>query len=747
MTNSPPSGSDPQNNFDRLHPEIQRWIWEQNWSELRDVQTRAISAVLDDASDVLIAASTASGKTEAAFLPILTQIVDRSRQGFSVLYISPLKALINDQFRRLEPLCERLEMGVVRWHGDAPQAAKKKALRNPAGIALITPESIEALFIRKPADAKRLFADLDFVVIDELHAFLHGLRGLHLATLLRRIDELAGRRTRRIGLSATIGDLAAAAKWLNPDTSEAVAQINSSVGGPELRLQIRAYIDLPEVDDPDGLEGEIPKPIALDQIADHLFENLRGANNLVFAGSRRRVESLADRLRRRYENSGAPNEFFPHHGSLAKNLREEAEERLKKGDLPTSAITTTTLELGIDIGSIKSVAQVGAPRSIASLRQRLGRSGRRKGTPAILRIYVRERELAADCDPIDRLRPELVRAVAAVRLLVQKFTEPALPEPAIATVVVHQTLSIITERGGARADQLYRTICGSGPLDAFTKQDYVELLRAIAGPEVKFIEQSTDGLLMLGENGERTVAARDFYAVFQGDEEWRLVANGQTLGTIPIANAFGVGSLVAFAGRRWRVTAVDDKAKVLGVAPHRAAKIPRFENLISEALHDRFLAEMRAVYESDDVPAYLNTPAAGLLVEARAAYRDLHLAKERMIESGQDTHVLLWRGTAMTSVLAIALHAAGYECSIHDLGVTIAKATREDVKAALDALATATPASLAKLEDFVENLRTAKFDDFVPETVLRQLWTRANAAQIAEIPAAAREIMAATAPS
>ncbi|MFC6050235.1 DEAD/DEAH box helicase, partial [Methylobacterium hispanicum] len=187
--------------------EVRSWIREQGWTGLRDLQARAIDAVLDGGDDVLVAAATAAGKTEAAFLPILTRIAGRAEPGLAVLYVSPLKALINDQFQRLDQLCERMEIPLVRWHGDAPQSAKARMLAKPAGIALITPESVEALLIRRPADASRLLAALDFVVVDEVHALLSGPRGLHLASLLRRVEALgAPGRTRRVGLSATIGD-------------------------------------------------------------------------------------------------------------------------------------------------------------------------------------------------------------------------------------------------------------------------------------------------------------------------------------------------------------------------------------------------------------------------------------------------------------------------------------------------------------------------------------------------------------
>ena len=639
----PPSGSDGPTPFDRLHPLVRRWIRDQGWAELRDVQDRSIPALLDADADVLIAAATAGGKTEAAFLPILTRVAETAREGLAVLYVSPLKALINDQFRRLDELCERLELPVTRWHGDAPQSAKQRLLRKPEGLALITPESIEALLIRRPAEAQRLFAKLEVVVIDELHAFLQGPRGLHLASLLNRVERLADTRPQRVGLSATLGDLSAAARWLNPKAPDSVRRIESLADRPELRLQIRGYED-PDVDAPDALEGETERPQALDQIADHLFSTLRGHNNLVFGGSRRTVEALADRLRRRSESANVPNEFFPHHGSLAKELREELELRLKAGDLPTTGVATSTLELGVDIGSVASVAQIGAPRSISALKQRLGRSGRRTGAPATLRIYVREKELPPDADPLDRLRSASIRAVAAVRLLLDRFVEAPREDAAAATVVLHQILSLITQLGGLRPDALYGRLCATYPLSVITPQDFADLLRGMANPATGLIEQAPDGAVMLGAMGERLTQGRDFYAIFETDQEWRLVASGRTLGTIPLSNVVAPGSLIAFAGRRWKVMTVDDRSKVLDVTPHPSARLPKFDRLSVEPLDDRLTEEMRRVYLSDDLPPFLDGPARAFVTEGRAAFRALGLESTHLIASGVDTHVLTWRG-------------------------------------------------------------------------------------------------------
>lgn len=733
----PPSGSEPVSSFDRLHPEVRRWIREQGWTELREIQDLAIQAILRHESDVVIAAATAAGKTEAAFLPLLSQVAGRRERGLSILYVSPLKALINDQFRRLDQLCERLEIPVARWHGDAPQSGRRRLSQSAGGIALITPESIEALFLRRSSDAGGLLGSLDAIVIDELHAFLHGPRGLHLASLLRRIDRVSKRRTRRIGLSATLGDFAMAARWLNPMAPHAVEIVEAVGTRPTLKLQIRGYLEPPQAEVTDELEVD-GQSSALDRIADHAFETLRGDNNLFFGGSRRSVEALADRLRRRSEDAKVPNEFFPHHGSLSKELREELEARLKEGALPTTAVATTTLELGIDIGSAKSVAQLGAPRSLSSLRQRLGRSGRRAGAPAILRLYVREKHLSDASDPLDRLRSDTIRAVAAVRLLLARFVEAPAFDPAVLTVTIHQMLSVIVERGGANALQLFDLLCASGPLSVLDKSDFIVLLRWLARPEIALIEQATDGTLMLGEAGERLTRGHDFYAVFQSEQEWRLTHGSRTLGTLPISNLLGIGSLLAFAGQRWRVTDVDDRAKVLSVVPHRAARLPKFDRLSVEAIDDRLAAEMRAVYLDADRPGYLDAAAADLLQEGRQAFADLGLAADPVLPSGDDLHLVLFCGTAMNSVIAVALTAVGFECDAHDLGVTVANSAPAALPGILSALDQ--PPSAEALSLHVKTLQTAKFDEYAPPELLQRVWARQNAHRCSQLPAIANRV-------
>ncbi len=760
MTTWPRSGSEAVDAYDRLDPQIRHWIREQGWTGLRDIQSEAVVEIMGGDGDVVIAASTAAGKTEAAFLPILTLVNGRTSPGLSVLYVGPLKALINDQFKRLDELCERLEVPVVRWHGDAPQSAKSRTLKQPSGIALITPESIEAMLIRRPADAARLMSTLDFIVIDELHYFMAGARGLHLASLLKRIDVMAARPARRVGLSATIGDLNAAREWLRPSMRERVTVVEGRGHSGELQLQIRGYVDHGDPPDQDPDEDEVPDDVlgedvedpgdkhairpepprpVMDRIADHLFATIRGQNNLVFAPARNLVEILADGLRTRSEEGGLPNEFFPHHGSLSKNLREPLEIRLKDEHLPTTAVCTSTLELGIDIGSIASVAQIGAPRSIAALRQRLGRTGRRQGTPSVLRIYVSEAAIEDTTSILDRLRPGIVRAVAAIRLLTKRFVEPPATSVELATGLLHQTLSIIAEKGGARADAIHKTLSGPGPFASVTSADFIELLRHVTSKAVRLVEQAPDGTLMLGERGEALVQAKEFYALFESGPEWKLVVGAKPLGTIPLTNVVAVGNLVVFAGRRWQIEGVDERRKMLQVVPHKGGRVPVFERRQGEASHDRLIAEMREVYRGDDIPAFLDATAKDLLAEGRQAYQLLNLDDRSTVSDGGDLNFFVWRGSEFSAVLAVVLAMAGLNAEPHDFGVTIADANEVKLDAAFSKLRDMSVADWERLPDFIKNIQVGKFDNDVPIELLKRFWLGRNRRSIDDIQAVVRD--------
>lgn len=646
--------------FDKLAHPVQKWIRNQGWRELRDIQARAAHAIIDGRNDLIIAASTAGGKTEAAFLPLISQAIGNGyegRLGFDLVYVGPLKALINDQQRRLEDICHDTDLTVFAWHGDISASVKSRARKSQGGILLITPESLEALFVQRGTEIPRLFGRCEAIVIDELHTFLDSERGVQLRSLLARVELATSRKIRRIGLSATLGDMELAKAYLRPDGTASVDLLHAEKGDSELRIQLRGYV----------AGGHSSGDISADSaVAKHLFEKLRGSNNLVFAGARQRVELFADGLREMCERLNLPQEFYPHHASLSRDHRHFIEQRLKDGHPPTTAVCTSTLELGIDIGDVKCVAQIGAPFTVASLRQRLGRSGRREGQPAILRQYAIEAAVDAKSNFVDRLRLGLVRSIAMIELLIEGWCESPRPQALHLSTLVHQILSVIAERGGVRAKRLFSTLCQSGPFTAIDEGTFAEVLRSLGDPNIALIEQADDGLLLLGKKGEKLVEHYSFYAVFQTPEEFRLISDGRELGSIPVTNILAPGMTIIFSGRRWEVSEVDDVERVVLVRPAGAGVPPIFGGDPGD-IDDKVIHKMQEVFESDNVPVYLDQTAVTLLAEARANFKSMGL-EERCLVSLSETRDMIstGMGTATTTTLALVLRGFGFEVEVHD---------------------------------------------------------------------------------
>ncbi|MDA5194223.1 DEAD/DEAH box helicase [Govanella unica] len=645
--------------FDKLARPVQKWIRSQGWGNLRDIQVQAIHIVIGGEADLIISASTAGGKTEAAFLPLISQLLDlpSDKSGFDLLYIGPLKALISDQTRRLEDICREAELPVIPWHGDVSASVKSRALKQPKGILLITPESLEALFVRRGLEVPRLFGATRAVVIDELHSVLDSERGVQLRSLLTRLEQAVKRPIRRIGLSATLGDMELSQTYLRPDDAANVELIEARGDTPELKLQLRGYT-LGDTDE--------DAPSAIDAIARHLFTHLRGSDNLVFAGSRQSVEIYADRLRSLCEEKYLPQEFYPHHASLSRDHREFIEQRLKDGRQPTTAICTSTLELGIDIGDVTCVAQIGAPFSVAALRQRLGRSGRREGRPQILRQYAVEARLTSKSHINDRLRLGLVRAVAMIELLLEKWCEPPKPQALHLSTLVHQILSMIAEHGGAHAARVFRILCQDGPFRQVTMPLFIEVLRAMGQSDVGLIEQADDGLLLLGPTGEKLVEHYSFYAVFRTPEEYRLIADGRELGTLPIDNLIAPGMMLIFSGQRWLVQEVNDADRVILVTPAKVGMPPIFEGDPGD-IHDRVIERMFDILAGDSQPIYMDKAALLLLDEARGNYAQLQFDPGRIAQIDENSFLLAMRcGTVKVNTLALALRSKGFRVQSYD---------------------------------------------------------------------------------
>ena len=710
--------------FEQLARPVQRWIWRQQWDELHDIQESSIEAILDG-RDVLISSATASGKTEAAFLPICSALAGTGASSLGVIYVAPLKALINDQRRRLEDLFECIDAPVTPWHGDIAAHVKRRLVERPRGALLITPESLEALFVTRGTSVPGLAERLQFIVVDELHAFIGTERGRQLQSLMHRLELAAGRPIPRIGLSATLGDPALAAEFLRPRLGNGVEQIASSAQGREVQMQVRGYLrERPtRSQDPVDPEGDDDEDTAEEQdaaasdeidIARHLFRTLRGSTNLTFANRRSDVELYADLLRRLADRGNLPNEFFPHHGSLSREIREDAEERLR-GPRPTTVVATTTLEMGIDIGSVDSIAQIGPPGSVASLKQRLGRSGRKPGSPSVIRIYIQEEEVDENSALTVQLRVSLVQTVAMIRLLLRRWVEPPPRFALHLSTLVQQVMSLIAQHGGVRAADAYRALCVTGPFGSVDPATFAQLLRDLAGHEL--LTQTHDGMLVLDLTGERLVNHYDFYAAFSAPDEWRLVTGNRTLGSLPVTFPLAIDSFLIFAGRRWRVAGVDEERRIAELKRAAGGRLPRFTNA-GPLIHDRVRQEMLQVYLDNDVPPFLDATGRELLGEARATFHRLELATSAVLPQGRGTWLFPWVGDRSLHTLGLMFRTQNVAVVAHGPALHLVDSSSGMVDKHIEELTSLGEPESSALATAVLNKRSEKHHRYLREELL-----------------------------
>lgn len=699
--------------FELLAEPIRQYLWGEQWERLRDVQERAIPVIVPGDRDVVIGAATAEGKTEAAFLPALTHLLQGDGKGL-IIYVSPLKALINDQFGRLERLCENLDIPVYPWHGDITSTSKRRFSQRPQGVLLITPESLEALFCNRGTAILSLFSAAKFIIIDELHAFIGTERGKQLQSLLHRLERVIARTVPRIGLSATLGDMGLAGGFLRPKGDPVI--VESAETTLNLMLLVKGYEE--EFTFKSG-DDEAPE-IAPREIAEHLFASMRGTNNLVFPNSRREVERYAHMLREMCEKANIVNQFWPHHGNLSKEIRAETEQALKRKDATATAICTSTLELGIDIGAVRSVAQIGPPPSVASLRQRTGRSGRRPGEPTILRSYQIETALDERSDLAAQLRLSTFRTLATILLMTERWFEPPITSGMHLSTLVQQFMSLIAQYGGIQASAAYGILCSPGaPFEGLSKANFAALLRHMASLDL--IMQDSSGLLLHGRVGEKIVNHYSFYAAFTSDEEYRIVTSGKTLGSLPVSQMLARGQRILFGGRTWLVDEVDDVQKVIAVSATKGGSPPLFSGG-GGRVHTRVRERMRSLYQGKHEVNFVDTRARGFIEQGRNGYHRLELDDRFVLDQGSHVLVLTWLGDAGNEALACLLNASGADASAVELGVEVRKASdgKEDVMDRIRNVASHPAPRVGELLTRASNLQREKWDWALPASLLQE---------------------------
>ena len=654
--------------FEKYSPFIRDYIYSRNWDSLREVQIGAAEVLFGTENNLLLTSSTASGKTEAAFFPIISRLYDDPPQTFGALYIAPLKSLINDQFSRLDELLDMSGIPVFHWHGDVAMSHKNKALRDPKGILQITPESLESMLMNRNNDIVRLFGDLRYVVLDEIHTLTGTDRGNQIICQLCRISRLIGRDPVRVGLSATIGDTDIAAKWLGAGSERGVSVVGMKETRTSWRLGMEHFYI--QSDSPDQSEsgnkyltavgeatpgttdgaGEPDCPEAsdnsvgytpLDPGFEYIYDCTADKKCLVFSNSREETEYLTATLRQIADRRGDPDVFLIHHGNLSASLREEAEMKLKDDGLRTVTCATVTLELGIDIGRLERIVQLDAPTTVSSLLQRLGRSGRRGTPPEMMMVFREENPLPNT--PLPQLMPwGLLRAIAIVQLyLEERFIEPPNVKKLPFSLLFQQTLSTLAASGELTAKRLAEKVLSLPPFAGVTKEEYRTLLLSMIKND--FIEMTEEKGLIVGLKGERLINSFKFYAVFKDSEDYTVRAGSDEIGTITTPPP--VGDRFALAGRVWEVEELDVARKLIYVKEVKGKMEISWPGDYGE-IHTRILERMKQVLEEDTVYPYLKKNARKRLDVARRVARNTGMLKKSIVHLGGYTWCLFpWLGT------------------------------------------------------------------------------------------------------
>lgn len=712
--------------FDCFAPPIKEAIYTAGWHKLNAMQEKAAHELLEGTSHLLISSGTASGKTEAAFYPLLSLLYhdeiqqkqgnhwaenapsDKSASpGISALYIAPTKALINDQHARLAEICSACGQRLTAWHGESSRSKKDTVLAAPAGIVQITPESLESLLLRHSEDIPRLFGALHFVVIDEIHALLGQDRGMQVLCHLARIERAAGCSPRRIALSATIGNPQHVANLLASNTARTTHVIQAEPA----ELHWRVLVDYIERTGAGGNQT----------VLEQLSKLTTGQKTLLFCDARSEVEELAVALRSHAENSSST--ILVHHGSLARAIRADVEELLRRDTTDVAAVATSTLELGIDIGNVARVIQLGAPASVSSLLQRLGRSGRRNHTPECA-LIARELPVSATT-PIGSALPwELLRNIALIELYrTSRWVEPLDISSYPYGLLAHQILALLGSYGSLAPADLAARIHACTPFNHIEAGDLRDVLVHLA--QTGYISQNEVGDVLLAQRGEQTCWSKDFCSIFIASPSWTVKASAGVLGAVGTPPA--IGKRLTIGGAVWQVVAIDHKKQELSVVPAHGSASTIFGSGAPD-IHPKVVTTMRSVLADAEPPTYLSKRAVQRLLQAQALIRETGVSTTSVIlqktTTGQNPpcwSLVPWLGSRQMRTLErlIRIHCA------NKLGLSwIARPSRHHFELAMTADAntffSVVHNALAELDNPCDLLLdgeiplTGKFDHLLP---------------------------------
>lgn len=624
--------SEEQAAFDRLHPAVQHHIVNSlGWNGLRATQQAAVGPVLDGQHCILLA-PTAGGKTEAAIFPVLSRMLSEDWRGLSVLYVCPIRALLNNLEPRLSYYFGLVGRRVGVWHGDISDSIKKRAIKDPPDLLLTTPESLEGMLISANDDRRNLLVDVGLMIVDELHAFCGDDRGWHVRCLIQRLQRLAERRIQVLGLTATVGNPKSLIDWLLP--GQATTVVGEGHSGIEADLTI-------------DFVG------SLENAATVISRLHAGEKRLVFCDSRAKTEELSALLR----DLGVRT--FVSHSSLSADERRQAEKAF--AEEPNCVIVaTSTLELGIDVGDLDRVIQINAPGSVASFLQRMGRTGRRKGTMRNCLF------LATDDEG-------LMIASAIVRLWREDFVEAINPPATPWHLVAQQAIALILQNRGLERAELEAQLT-----DLFFDLDankISQIISTMLSRSILWQDEGIGGLIGLGETGEDEFGRRHFEAIvstFNSPLMLTVLHGQRELGFVdPMSirtNGESAPTLI-LAGRYWRVVTSDWKSRVVYVEPgENRGKASWLGS--SRALRFELCQKMKYLLIDRQVPAVLSDRARNRLDHVSSSFALLEIGKTTVEKTvaGNRSEWRWWTfaGGAANFLLAEVMTIAGNQSITHD---------------------------------------------------------------------------------
>lgn len=657
------------------------------WTALRPVQEMAGDAILDGKNAVVLA-PTAGGKTEASIFPALANLIEREPDGVGVIYIAPIKALLNNQDERLGGYAEMVGLRHFVWHGDVGDSAKRRFVREPAEILMTTPESLEVMLVSPRSPANRLFKDLRLIVIDEVHALAGTDRGAHLMSVIERIVPTSQNDVQRVGLSATVGNPAVILAWL---------------GGSSKREGV--VVDPPKA--PTTRELFVGLHAGVSDLATAAATRAAGKKSLFFCQSRSLTETVADRMR------GRSIDVFVHHSSVSLEERREAEQRFARG---TNAciVCTSTLELGIDVGDLDLVFQANAPTTVSSFMQRMGRTGRRTGTTANTTFLCEDPEA-------------VLQAVALIELAregwIERVAEPGRCWP----VLVHQLLAMTLQFGAVSPercwDQLSRV------------PDFRRIARAEFDITVEHMKREgflfeSGGLLSMGDQAERVFGRKNFmelYAVFSSPALYRVqTAVGRDLGSLEqtyVDRLVEQMSSFLLGGRAWTVERVNHEDRVVVVREAPGGVKPSWGGFTPQHLGFELCQRMKRILTEETSHPYVDGQAAHHIEEKRADLGAL-LRRDGWAIQLDDGVARWWTfaGGRVNHTLKYGFEVGeGWKVVADNFHLRIegAAVTHESVERAISKLSASTfwnePAMRNAILARLPGYRLSKFQDCLPE--------------------------------